>query len=203
MDMRGVGVMTSNNLTKLAYTPGSAAEALNVSRAHIHKEITAGRITGVKKISRRKTLIPVESLRAWLEGFPTRHSVIQEQMSDEEFRVVTKKILDERQSLDRQMVHWQPMETAPKDGTRVMLAIEGQVFIGYYLESKNTTNGKVTWESNGWSTGAYTDIARKRGIEPDCWARIPAPPSPRRMPKSRAATEEELEKADGQEIQTR
>lgn len=65
----GVGTAVEEYLNRIAYTPNNAARALDVSRSFIFKEIHEGRIEA-KKISRRKTLIPADSLIAWLQRRP-------------------------------------------------------------------------------------------------------------------------------------
>lgn len=64
---------TSNTfeLQKLAYTPDEAADALGMSRRSVFKEIAAGRLEA-RKPTPAKTIIPTESLKAWLDGLPRR-----------------------------------------------------------------------------------------------------------------------------------
>ena len=58
---------------KLAYTPASAAEAVSMSERTIFKEIAAGRLEA-RKPSPQVTLIPADSLRAWLKNLPARQA---------------------------------------------------------------------------------------------------------------------------------
>jgi excisionase family DNA binding protein len=59
---------------KIAYTTNEAAHALGISRRSIFKEIAAGRLHALKP-TRRKTLIPAESLRGWRDALPAREPV--------------------------------------------------------------------------------------------------------------------------------
>jgi excisionase family DNA binding protein len=52
----------------LALTVAEAAKAIGLSRARFYVELSEGRISG-KKVGAR-TLIPVESLQAWLAALP-------------------------------------------------------------------------------------------------------------------------------------
>lgn len=56
---------------KLAYTPKGAAQATSISVRSIFKEIAAGRLEACK-MGPQVTLIPAESLKAWLKSLPTR-----------------------------------------------------------------------------------------------------------------------------------
>lgn len=53
----------------LAYNTADAARALGISRAHLFREIAAGRLTA-KKIGRRRIVIPFDSATAWLTNLP-------------------------------------------------------------------------------------------------------------------------------------
>jgi excisionase family DNA binding protein len=59
---------------KLAYTPDEAASALGLSRTSIFKEIREKRLEARKPYP-AKTLIPADSLRAWLAATPKREPV--------------------------------------------------------------------------------------------------------------------------------
>ena len=60
--------MPSQNLNppKIAYSIREAAQASSLSRSTIYSHIKTGRLS-VKRIGGR-TIIPTDSLRAWLEG---------------------------------------------------------------------------------------------------------------------------------------
>jgi excisionase family DNA binding protein len=59
---------------KLAYTPDEAARAVGISVRSIFKEIQAERLEARKPYP-TKTLIPAESLKAWLAATPKRAAV--------------------------------------------------------------------------------------------------------------------------------
>ncbi len=67
------------------------------------------------------------------------------------------------------MSAWQPMETAPKDGTAILAVVDGEV-------------EKVAWEivgADGWQTGwwlAHTDNEYYKPVEPTCWMPLPELP---------------------------
>lgn len=67
--------MRSNDsieLDQLAYSPDSAARAVDSGRNLIFDEIKAGRLEARK--AGRKTLITREALQAWLNSLPVRTS---------------------------------------------------------------------------------------------------------------------------------
>lgn len=68
-------VLPTDSFSRLAYTPKAAADLLNCSTWLIHQKISSGEIAA-KKVSRRKTLIPAESLRAWLANLPDRTNAV-------------------------------------------------------------------------------------------------------------------------------
>ena len=75
---------------------------------------------------------------------------------------------------------WQPIETAPKDGTRVLLFIPHighMIQIGYWWETETREYGKVVRSRAGWywgqmSLGPLSDD----GPLPTHWMAIPPPP---------------------------
>ena len=70
------------------------------------------------------------------------------------------------------MAEWQPIETAPKDGTRVLLAgIYGGIGIGFY-GPKYSTYG-VNY-GDAWGYG--TNWSNTFGVEPTHWTPLPNPP---------------------------
>jgi hypothetical protein len=68
------------------------------------------------------------------------------------------------------MSEWQPIETAPKDGTHIILfwpyvTDEGHVTSGYwYLPGEGEIAGWHSWDVNGYAT------------PPTHWMPLPAPP---------------------------
>lgn len=63
------------------------------------------------------------------------------------------------------MSEWRPIETAPKDGTLVLLSIGGEVHIGLF--------------TNGWGGPDWYDYDEKGAFmfEPTHWMPIPPPPA--------------------------
>ncbi|MGE4304728.1 MAG: helix-turn-helix domain-containing protein [Novosphingobium sp.] len=57
---------SSNSIEPLAYSPDDACRALSIGKTHLYSLIKAGRLE-TRKIGRR-TLIPVSSVRALIEG---------------------------------------------------------------------------------------------------------------------------------------
>ena len=54
------------------------------------------------------------------------------------------------------MSDWQPISTAPRDGTDVLLFVpqyQQSVRIGSYDVSEHFRNGKLNYQSEGWSLG--------------------------------------------------
>jgi len=81
-------------------------------------------------------------------------------------------------------VDWQPIETAPKDGTRVLLWTHDRVDIGCFDESKHYRNGKLAFHSARWVTS--TSTATRCGADetpPTDWA--PLPDGPENHPRRR------------------
>ena len=62
---------------------------------------------------------------------------------------------------------WQPIETAPKDGTQVLLACGSDyVDAGHYWRNANKRNPRERWMWNGWPI-----------FEPTHWQPLPEPPA--------------------------
>jgi hypothetical protein len=62
---------------------------------------------------------------------------------------------------------WQPIETAPKDGTQVLLCSDGgAVWMGHWVGRSGA------YKINGWTRYNCVDI----GWEPSNWMPLPEPP---------------------------
>ena len=53
-------------------------------------------------------------------------------------------------------MEWQPIETAPKDGTNVLLCADGYVEIGFWLPNPHTWNDGAWWVEGGQITARNT-----------------------------------------------
>lgn len=60
---------------------------------------------------------------------------------------------------------WQPIERAPKDGTRILASINGDVNVTFWLE-----------QTKAWWNG-YTGHALQEDSQPTHWQPLPAPPA--------------------------
>lgn len=81
------------------------------------------------------------------------------------------KAADRLTSLEAELVRrWQPIETAPKDGTNVVLASSERVTFGRWLD-----NSQTRWPWEGWITpdGPWGPKATKA---PTHWMPLPEPP---------------------------
>lgn len=76
------------------------------------------------------------------------------------------------------MGEWQPIETAPKDGTHVLLwfpELRQPVQVGHFSSTKHIENGRVTYESAKWWTGI---VLLTKELVPSHWQPTPAAPTP-------------------------
>ncbi len=73
---------------------------------------------------------------------------------------------------------WQPIETAPKDGTDVLLFLpeaEPPIRIGHYLNGQLIQDGEVVSSLQYWCS--YDGAVRmRRKITPSHWMPLPPPP---------------------------
>ena len=60
----------SADVPRAALRVSEACSALAISRSKLYLELAAGRLHAVK--CGRRTLIPVPSIKAWLDGLPAR-----------------------------------------------------------------------------------------------------------------------------------
>jgi hypothetical protein len=73
---------------------------------------------------------------------------------------------------------WRSIETAPIDGTRVILYFpNGAVDFGYYRNHQTIDHGKVTYEKKGWSR-ANGGLLPLMGKEPEPTHWMPVPDGP-------------------------
>lgn len=69
-------------------------------------------------------------------------------------------------------VTWKPIDTAPKDSTRVLVFAEGEVFVGEY------------WGGEGWY--CLTSQTGGEVLQPSLWTEIPELPSGARRHNGKA-----------------
>ena len=73
-------------------------------------------------------------------------------------------------------MNWQPIETAPKDGTEVFLYFPGggrKIWSGYWKHSQHYSNGKLEYDRAYWVTGM---MSVGKDLEPTHWMTAPEPP---------------------------
>lgn len=78
-------------------------------------------------------------------------------------------------------MNWQPIETAPKDGTRVLLAVGTYTGIGYFIDSVTFEYGHEKRRTQEWAWSGYSFLSGERP-QPTHWMPLPLAP---------AATEQE------------
>lgn len=73
-------------------------------------------------------------------------------------------------------MRWQPIETAPKDGTRVLLHYAGRhPCVGHWVERKTYDNGELKYAHAGWSTPypSFVLMGDRSPPGPTHWMEIP------------------------------
>lgn len=75
---------------------------------------------------------------------------------------------------------WQPIETAPKDGTIIILCDNnGDVDVGHYIRLTKTEGLWCVEGANPWETchdSSYFKSYLTKGFEPTHWQPLPEPP---------------------------
>lgn len=78
------------------------------------------------------------------------------------------------------MIEWQPIETAPKDGTRVLLGFErnrSNIEIGWWEDSEHRRFGQIVSETHEWrQLNPYAHLSQALPPQPKWW--MPIPPLP-------------------------
>ena len=80
------------------------------------------------------------------------------------------------------MSEWQSMDTAPKDGSDVLLFIPDgyvkgrRVRIGSFSHSVHTNNGKVTYDNSSWHFGGVLHLVMGSDPQPTKWMPLPVEP---------------------------
>jgi hypothetical protein len=75
---------------------------------------------------------------------------------------------------------WEPIETAPKDGTRVLLYYPNypqKEWVGRYFKNETYNFGNLVRKSEGWHTGADRLATMVGECEPSHWVPLPSPPT--------------------------
>ena len=74
-------------------------------------------------------------------------------------------------------MEWQPIETAPKDGTHVLLFYPHYklpVCIGNYIQTERREHGVVIYQKEYWSSRSWLEIGDIP--EPTHWMPLPSDP---------------------------
>ncbi len=77
---------------------------------------------------------------------------------------------------------WQPIDTAPKDGTVVILYVPGtdsSVRLGWYVQEETVRHGKVIRSVDEWywRDGFFSGIFGQKDDAPTHWMPLPEPPA--------------------------
>ena len=123
---------------------------------------------------RNKLRVQKQDLRAELEARDSEIAMLKRMLLESE----NKNAECERQIAERgqQILAWQSIETAPKDGTRVLMWWEGASgydnlgwHMTYWLDNSKTEN---PW--SGWRI--QSNVATHAGAKPTYWMPLPAAP---------------------------
>lgn len=71
---------------------------------------------------------------------------------------------------------WKAIETAPRDGSDVLLNVAGTVVIGRWVDDERRSFGEVVSRRQEWVCHVSATWAPVK-IEPSHWMEIPAPPA--------------------------
>lgn len=82
----------------------------------------------------------------------------------------------------KKIMNWQPIATAPKDGTRVLLyfpTLREPVQFGWFADSKTISHGRVTSEWQKWMIEgqliSLRPLTAEADPEPEMWAPVTLP----------------------------
>jgi hypothetical protein len=84
------------------------------------------------------------------------------------------------------MTGWKPIETAPKDGTRVLLAFSARVHVGWWIDEVTTRYGREHRSQQEWHVEGMDLLWRDRP-KPTHWMPLPALPARQPEPELTAA----------------
>lgn len=73
------------------------------------------------------------------------------------------------------MMEWRDMESAPKDGSEVLIAVNGRPLISHYRVSEHIVNGKSSSRFEGWFMPFAYSFSDPP--EPTHWSPIPDIPA--------------------------
>lgn len=73
------------------------------------------------------------------------------------------------------MTDWQPIETAPKDGTHVLLFWRGGHQISHWRHTQHFQNGRISYDNAGWAD-PYGSLGRESS-GPSHWMPLPDKPT--------------------------
>ena len=73
---------------------------------------------------------------------------------------------------------WQPIETAPKDGSKVLLVVRGRVHIGSYFNTVRIEHGVEVSRHEGWNWGDIWLSLYLDKPQPTHWMPLPPVPVP-------------------------
>lgn len=72
-------------------------------------------------------------------------------------------------------LEWQPIETAPKDGTFILIT-GGRVDVYEWYNGKEPESVMATWTLDGWHFASWDGAFRSEYLRPTHWMPQPCPP---------------------------
>lgn len=117
--------------------------------------------------------IVVEEASEWLEQEPATD------WGEHEWRLFNVIVEYESLLASVEGKVWQPMETAPRDGTEVLVAYYGEVYTAKYIES-NVSNDypffATTVNGDPWNCSGVDYRIKYEYLKPTHWMPLPEPP---------------------------
>lgn len=106
----------------------------------------------------------------------TKEYAVAQQVAELETAYYTFTEPDLREFAQRIQPQWQPIETAPKDGTRIMLweQYSDVPFVGWWLDRGWTVSHEHVDAEGGWEGAIVVDAIHQEMITH--WMPLPIPP---------------------------
>ena len=93
----------------------------------------------------------------------------------EAYKPIVERVLKEL----AEMNVWLPIETAPKDGLRIILFCDrvfGSIRTGYWKSIVRTIDEQISYDASGWLMDGFDHPNNMEPFTPTHWKPLPVPP---------------------------